>query len=120
MSVLPQEIQVWYVLPALRRELAAALIERHGLTQKKAAGLLGVSEGAVSQYQSAKRGAGVDLGNELGNEIELSCKRISDDGTQAMAELMRLSELESVKRIVCKLHIQQDASVNAGCDICFR
>ena len=39
---MPQEIEVWYIIPALRRELAKQMVEA-GLTQKKIADLMGIS-----------------------------------------------------------------------------
>ncbi len=120
MAVLPQEIQVWYVLPALRRELAIALIRRHSMPQKKVASIMGLSEGAVSQYLSSKRGTSVKFGSGVIKEIEVSAKRISDDNSAAMDELIRLSGLGKVKQTICRLHMDQDSSVAKGCDICFR
>jgi len=120
MAVLPQEIQVWYVLPALRRELAVTLIRKYSMPQKKVASIMGLSEGAVSQYLSSKRGASVKFAVEVTKEILVSARRISNYGSSAMDELMRLSSLEEVKQMVCSLHMRQDSSVEKGCDICFR
>ena len=41
MVFLPQELEIWYVLPALRREFALALTQKHKLSQRKAAEILG-------------------------------------------------------------------------------
>ncbi len=120
MSVLPQEIQVWYVLPALRRELAVALINRHGLPQKKVAKILGISEGAVSQYVSYKRGASVKFEPVMTEQIELAAGKIEADNTIAMSELLRLSEMDYVKKLVCQIHRSQEPSVGSRCSICFR
>jgi len=56
---LPQEIEVWYIIPAIRRKLAKILTEEYGLTQEKAANILGVSKAAVCQYLSKKRAMNV-------------------------------------------------------------
>ena len=53
--IMPQEIEVWYLIPALRKELARIFIKDYGLAQKKAAELLGISGAAVSQYVKEKR-----------------------------------------------------------------
>ena len=50
----PQEIEVWYVLPAIRKELVVTLKEKN-LTQKKIAEFLNITEAAVSQYIKQKR-----------------------------------------------------------------
>ncbi|MFH1405899.1 MAG: hypothetical protein ABIG52_01635 [Nanoarchaeota archaeon] len=50
----PQEIEVWYILPAIRKELVLALKEK-GHTQKEIASFLNVTEPAISQYTKEKR-----------------------------------------------------------------
>ena len=50
----PQEIEVWHIIPAIRKELVVALKEK-GNSQKKIADLLNLSEAAVSQYLKLKR-----------------------------------------------------------------
>jgi predicted transcriptional regulator len=50
----PCELVVWHVLPRIRKELARELIIKHGLTQARAARLLGVSEPAISNYMGSK------------------------------------------------------------------
>jgi uncharacterized protein len=120
MSVLPQEIQVWYVLPALRRELAVSLIQMHSLSQKKVAIILGISEGAVSQYLNQKRGINVKFNKGVQSEIEKSAAKVAKDNNLAMEELVRLSSLDDVKKTVCQLHVSQDSQVPRGCDICFK
>ncbi|MBI3052291.1 transcriptional regulator [Candidatus Woesearchaeota archaeon] len=118
MMRLPQEIQVWYVLPALRRELAILLA--HSTPRKEIAKTLGVSEAAVSQYLSSKRGNNVAFDRQIMGQIAAAAARISRDSSQAMAELIRLSELPGVMQAMCRLHKEQEPSVEKGCDICFR
>jgi len=67
---------VWYILPLIRKEFAKSLIKDRGLTQRKAAEKLGITEAAVSQYVSKKRGdlKVKDVG--LRREIKESTKRI--------------------------------------------
>ena len=67
--MMPQEVEVWYVLPAIRRELAKVMktktVQRadedgdkkeHKITQKEIAKMLGVTEPAITQYLLRKRG----------------------------------------------------------------
>ena len=51
---LPQEIELWYVIPSLRKALVTVL-KKKGMKQKDIAPLLGISEPAVSQYMKDKR-----------------------------------------------------------------
>ena len=52
---LPCELIIWYILPAVRKEVAMSLIRDHGLKQAQVARKLGVSEATVSHYVSRKR-----------------------------------------------------------------
>lgn len=67
--MMPQEVEVWYVLPAIRRELAKAMKKKtisrlnedgemveHKITQKEIARMLGVTEPAITQYLLKKKG----------------------------------------------------------------
>jgi hypothetical protein len=47
---------VRYILPAIRAKLAQELVEKHGFRSKDAAEKLGLTQAAVSQYMSSKRG----------------------------------------------------------------
>ena len=82
MKVLPQEVEVWYLIPALRKEITKALIKDFGKNQREVSAILGVSEGAVSQYLSSKRG----------NELKFS--------KEELGEIGRLIELE-IENSVC-------------------
>jgi len=77
MYSLPQEIEVWYVIPALRRELAKALTLKHKLSQKEAAELLGISEAAVSQYIKEKRAKQIKFTRQDKKEIEKTAKKMT-------------------------------------------
>jgi len=55
------EIVVQAVLPAVRREVARELVERHRFTQAEVARMFGVTDAAISQYLKARRGVGQDL-----------------------------------------------------------
>ena len=70
------EENVWYLLPLIRKEFAKSLIKDHGLTQRKAAEKLGITEAAVSQYVSKKRGDTKVTDSGIQKEIKESTKRI--------------------------------------------
>ncbi len=50
----PPEVEVWYILPAIRKEIALGLIKK-GLSQKQIATILGVTEASISHYKKNKR-----------------------------------------------------------------
>jgi len=47
---------VKYLLPAIRAKLVKELIDKHNFRSKDAAEILGLTQAAVSQYLSSKRG----------------------------------------------------------------
>ncbi len=72
---LPCEQALWYVLPAIRADLARELVSR-GLSQKDAAEKLGVTSSAVSQYLSKKRGSNQNLGPDYQQNIKTTADHI--------------------------------------------
>lgn len=118
---LPQEIEVRYIIPAIRGKLAASLVNDRGFSQKKAAQMLGLSEAAVSQYRHAKRGTTASLSKEILSEIKLSAGKIAEeDGNhrRLMAEIGRLCNLPQVKQLICDIHRKQSKDLK-DCTICF-
>ena len=121
LETMPQEIEVRYILPGIRRELAKTLIKDHKLSQKEAANILGLTEAAVSQYLHSKRAKEVVFSNEVVNEIRVSADRILADNSKQrlIAEMYRISNLTKVRHILCDLHRSQSkdlASCNVGFD----
>lgn len=54
--ILPCEVGVKTVLPAVKAIMARLIVEKHGLNEKQTAELLGLSQSAVSRYVSKERG----------------------------------------------------------------
>lgn len=101
---MPQEIEVWYVIPAIRRELTKALLKA-GLTQKRVAELLEVTEPAISQYLKLKRAKQVAFDREILSEIEKSAKKIIKHPVCVMAEIQKLCFMIKRRGLLCKLHV---------------
>lgn len=115
---MPQEIEVWYIIPALRRELAKAMLELK-LTQKQIAEIMGVTEAAISQYLHSKRGKEVVFSKAVLKEIKAAAARIVDNPKEIVPEMVSLSKNTGVMQVMCDLHRKQDANTPKGCDICF-
>ena len=118
---MPQEIEVRYILPAIRREISRIFIEEHKLSQKEAAEILGLTEAAVSQYQHSKRAKEVVFSDKVVEEIKSSVGRILTDKKnkqRVIAEIYRISSLTNVKHILCDLHRSQSRDLH-NCNICF-
>lgn len=54
--ILPCEVGVKTVLPAVKAIMARQIVEKHGLNEQQTAELLGLSQSAVSRYISKDRG----------------------------------------------------------------
>ncbi len=90
MYLLPQEIEVWYIIPAIRKEFAKLLTGSHGLSYEKAGNVLGISKAAVSQYLSNKRANKVCLDVKTKREIKKSAVKVVDNANVAMIEIQRI------------------------------
>lgn len=118
---MPQDIEVRYILPAIRRELAKIFIKEHKLSQKEAANILGLTEAAVSQYQHSKRAKEVVFSDNITNEIRKSAGKILADKNnkqKVMGEMYRISSLTTVRHILCDIHRAQSKDL-ANCNVCF-
>lgn len=54
--LLPCEVGVKTVLPAIRALMARTIVEKHGMKEKQAADILGLSQSAISRYTTKDRG----------------------------------------------------------------
>ena len=110
-KIMPQEIEVWYLIPALRRELSKVLVGENGLTQKKTSNILGVTEAAISQYLKSKRGKEVKFSKKECSEIKKAAKRISDDPNSSMDALYDLCKMFRGSKSLCDIHKKMDRTV---------
>ena len=55
--ILPCEVGVKTVLPAIKAIMARSIVEKHGLNEKETGNLLGLSQSAVSRYLARQRGS---------------------------------------------------------------
>lgn len=115
---MPQEIEVWYILPAIRRELAKTMIEDFKLSQKEVANNMCLTEAAVSQYLNSKRAKEVIFTEAVLSEIKKSASKIVEDGKTLVPEMLRICKLTAVKQVMCDLHKKQDVVLPENCDIC--
>jgi len=114
--IYPQEIEVWYILPAIRRELAKSLLNK-GLTQREIALKLGITESAVSQYLKQKRASEINFEDPILNSINNAAKRIINQGN-VMKEIEKINNLMRRNKFICKIHHKYDSSLPKNCDVC--
>mgnify|MGYP001413296108 CR=1 FL=1 len=118
-KLLPQEIEVWYLIPSLRKEFAKIFIKDYGLTQKKVAKILGITEAAISQYLNSKRGSESKFSVKEKKEIKKSADKIMKKPGDFMKILYNLCNSLRESKTICELHKNHDKTIPRNCDICF-
>ncbi len=103
MYLLPQEVEVWYIIPAVRKEFARLLVKEHGMTYEKAGNILGISKAAVSQYLANKRATKVKLDEKVKNKIKRATKRIIKEPREIISEFQEI--LKFMKKTKCSCEI---------------
>jgi len=112
----PQEIDVWYILPTIRRELALALVKK-GLKQREIAGKLGMTEAAVSQYVKNKRAKEIALPADIKKNIKLAAENLAKGEDCHRYEVQSLLDTIRTSGFLCKVHRKYD-TVPACCNVC--
>ncbi len=115
MYLLPQEIEVWYVIPAIRKELAKLLVKKHEMSYEKAGELIGVTKAAVSQYISNKRANKLKLTEGIKKEVEKSADIIVKDNKKSVLEIQRLLRIIREK-CSCEICRKFNPSIISSCD----
>lgn len=116
MYLLPQEIEVWYIIPAVRKELAKLLTGKYELSYEKAGVILGISKAAVSQYLSNKRANKVCLNVITKNEIAKSAKVMSENPRIAVAEVQRILKFMKENKCSCDVCKKYNKEVLGYCN----
>lgn len=114
----PQEIEVWYILPAIRREIAKELINL-GLKQKEIADILELTEPAVSQYFKSKRAKDVRFDSKIKRKIKEAANRIYQKPGILFKEIQDICNLIRKDKLICEVHKKYD-KLEKGCCICFK
>ena len=82
----PCEVVVWYVIPAIRSELAKELLNL-GMKQKDVSELMDITQPAVSQYITDKRGSGIKLDDNVRQMVKDFAKELAN-GEATKAQLI--------------------------------
>ncbi|MBS3108325.1 hypothetical protein J4409_00475 [Candidatus Woesearchaeota archaeon] len=113
----PQEVEVFYIIPAIRRELALCM-KLQGYKQKDIAKKLGTTEPAISYYLASKRATEVNFDKRIKDYIKYSAKKINDHKTLT-AVLQDVLKRINKSRITCGI-CKKKISLEDNCNICFR
>jgi len=120
---MPCEIVTKTVLPAMRAMVAKELIEVHDLKQVKVAQLLGITQGAVSQYMRGERGVALNLKGldikTLISSIALQLKSGKSSQQEIVSRFCEVCSLIRGKGLMCDLHKTFDYSFDTkDCRVC--
>lgn len=112
--LLPQEIEVFYIIPTIRKHIAINL-KKQGHKQKNIANLMMINTAAISQYSSTKRGNRIKLNIKIQKEIVKSCNNIKD-------QLSYIKETQRILRFIrknclCDIH-KQISNIPKECKSC--
>lgn len=100
----PQEIEMFYIMPTIRKEFALEM-KKLGLKQNKIADLLHIKKATVSHYVNNKRASKVEFSKEIKTEIASSAHKITDT-------ISLIRETQSIVRKIrkscelCRIHKQ--------------
>lgn len=117
-KIMPQELDVWYLIPAIRRELTRIFTKEKGLSQKEASVLLGLTESAISQYLKFKRAEEVKFSQKEKTEIRKVAEKIVNDRKNSTKYVYNLSLKLRKAKCLCGLHKRHDSGVPINCNVC--
>ncbi|RBQ22593.1 hypothetical protein ALNOE001_18400 [Candidatus Methanobinarius endosymbioticus] len=115
----PCEIVVWYLIPGIRSVLAKKLFNL-GMKQKEISNILNITQPAVSQYLSDKRGNEVGFSDEILAMIKNLAHDLKDSELEKIDIIPRICEIcrkTKAEDILCMTHKEKDI-VPEGCKAC--
>ena len=122
--VLPCEVAVKSVVPAIRSAIARELTNSYGLKQREVAQLLGVTKTAVSKYASHTRGTVLQVEKVEGaqptlKETIVSLAKGKMTKYELAEKLCRICEIIRQTGLMCKLCALTDPNIdNRQCIVC--
>lgn len=102
MFKLPQEIEVWYIIPKIRSEMAKELKKRE-VSYEKIGEILGITKSAVAHYINNERANKIKLSKEIKRELNLAVERILNKNSNFLIEVQRL--LKIIKETKCSCNV---------------
>lgn len=116
MYMLSQEVEVWYIIPAVRKELAKQLTGKYEFSYEKTGTILGISKAAISQYLSNKRANKIKLNPETKKEIAKSAEIIVKNNKMAVGEVQRILRYMKEKKASCDVCKKYNKEVLEYCN----
>ncbi len=115
----PCEMVVWYVIPAIRSELAKQLLSL-GMKQKDISELMDITQPAVSQYITDKRGSELvlpDIIKKLVEEFALDLYNKDATKLDIIPRTCNICKQIKAEDVMCQLH-HEKANMPLECHAC--
>ncbi|TAL51973.1 MAG: hypothetical protein EPN86_05565 [Nanoarchaeota archaeon] len=113
----PQEVEVWYLLPAIRKQLMVSMINQ-GLKQNEVAKHLNLTDAAVSQYIHNKRAAGITLPEKITGQIDESAMKIIKKESSMQQEVQHIMQSLWGTRFICQV-CKGRTGQSDDCEVCY-
>jgi predicted transcriptional regulator len=119
MELLKQELEVWYIIPAIRKELAVGLLNNN-LKQKDVAKIMNVTESAVSQYLKSKRAKLVNFDDDVKSIIYSSANAVLKNPLTINCEIQKILVKLRDMGVLCDYHkkLGNTSCFCKGCHAC--
>lgn len=115
----PCEIVVWYVIPSIRSKLAKELLNL-GKKQREISEMLEITQPAVSQYLSDKRGHEISFDPVVEEYIrDLANDLVSGqlDTIDLIPKFCHICQTIKTQEVLCQLH-KQKVDIPQYCNVC--
>jgi len=122
--IIPCEIAVKSVIPAIRAYIAKELTQTHKMKQNDVANHLGITQTAVSKYISHVRGRviRIDQTEEIRNMLNEIASKVADEKISDSQLTLRFCEVCKTVRengLMCELCKRSDPTINVkACQVC--
>lgn len=122
----PYEIAVRSVIPAVRRMIAHHLIADHGFTQQRAAAVLGISQSAISRYDTLERGAAINLDArpDVLNKVTVLADEIAGGNLSPSAVARKIDSICDYvisNGYMCEFHAKVEPAIkDTDCSVCLQ
>jgi len=117
----PCEIVVWYIIPGIRSVLAKELFKLN-MKQKDISELLDITQPAVSQYLSDKRGNEIKFNEEICamiHEFAIDLKEGKITKLDMIPRMCKICRKIKSEDIMCYLH-REKGNVPEDCKACLK
>lgn len=117
----PCEMVVWYIIPGIRAELSKELFKL-GMNQKSISEALEITQPAVSQYLTDKRGNEIEFNDEIKEMVAELAVDLRDGNVSNIGIIPRICQIcKKVKTddILCFLH-KEKGGLPEDCEACMK